>query len=181
MDSPDGRGVKRAATTWAPFIGSFASTENVNGLRAAMEEAFVSRGYPDAKITMTRRLGYDTYSPDFVIELGTRVKLLNVNAQGLKRTNPERVKQIMKPLEGDWYDQAAMNEKVKDLLSTGAFDSVRVETYDVATKRIDATLHFDEARAKEISFSGGFGTFNGPCYGPLTSTGISVVCFAGSP
>ena len=162
VDSPDGRGVKRAATTWAPFIGKFASTENVNGLRAAMEEAFVSRGYPDAKITMTRRLGYDTFSPDFVIKLGTRVKLLNVNAEGLKRTNPERVKQIMKPLEGDWYDQAAMNEKVKDLLSTGAFDSVRVETYDVARKRIDATLHFDETRAKEISFSGGFGTFNGP-------------------
>ncbi len=162
VDSPDGRGVKRAATTWQPFIGQWASTENVNGLRAAMEEAFISRGYPDAKITMTRRLGYDTYTPDFVIELGTRVKLLDIDVAGLKRTNPERVKQIMKPLEGDWYDQAAMNEKVKSLLGTGAFESVRVETYEVARKRIDATLHFREARAKEISFSGGFETFNGP-------------------
>ncbi len=82
--------------------------------------------------------------------------------EGLQRTNPDRVKQIMKPLEGDWYDEAAMNEKVKSLLGTGAFQSVRVETNDVARKRIDATLHFEEAKAKEISFSGGFGSFNGP-------------------
>ncbi len=162
VDSPDGRGVKRAAATWEPFIGQWASTENVNGLRAAMEEAFISRGYPDAKITMTRRLGYDSYTPDFVIELGVRVRLLDVKSDGLKRTNPDRVEQIMKPLEGEWYDQAAMNGKVKDLLSTGAFESVRIETSEVARKRIDATLHFDEAKAKEISFSGGFGTFEGP-------------------
>ena len=164
VNSPDGRGVKRTATTWDPFIGLWASTENVNGLRAAVEEAFTSRGYPDAKITMTRRLGTETYFPGFIIDLGTRVKLLDVKTDGLQRTNPDRIKQIMKPLEGDWYDQAAMNTKVKGLLATGAFSSVRVETYEVANKRIDATLHFQEAKAKEISFAAGAGTFNGPLF-----------------
>lgn len=165
VNSPDGRGVKRAATTWEPFIGMFATTENVNGMRAAVEEAFLSRGYPDAKITMTRRLGYDTYTPDFVIDLGTRVKLVDVRVEGLQRTNPERVKQIMEPLlEDDWYDQAAMSEKVKAFLGTGAFRSVRVETSEVASKRIAATLSFEEAKAKEINVSGGFGTFDGPLF-----------------
>lgn len=162
VQSPDGRGVKRTAMTWQPFIGQWATTENVNGLRAAVEEAFTSRGYPDAEITMTRRLGYDDYYPDFLIELGVRVKLLNVKSKGLRRTKDKRVKQIMQPLEGDWYDEAAMNRKVKDLLATGAFESVRVETYEVARKRIDATLHFEEAKAKEITLSGGFATFIGP-------------------
>lgn len=164
VNSPDGRGVKRAATTWQPFIGLWASTENVNGLRAAMEEAFTSRGYPDAQITMTRRLGTSTYFPGFIIDLGTRVKLLDVKSVGLVRTKPERIEQIMASLEGDWYDQAAMSEKVKDLLGTGAFQSVRIETYEVANKRIDATLHFEEARAKEISLAAGFGSFNGPLF-----------------
>ncbi|MEP2775814.1 MAG: BamA/TamA family outer membrane protein [Luteolibacter sp.] len=164
VNSPDGRGVKRTATTWEPFIGQWASTENVNGMRAAVEEAFTSRGYPDAEITMTRRLHYDTYHPDFVIRLGVRVKLLNVESEGLKRTKEKRVKQIMQPLEGDWYDEAAMNKKVKDLLATGAFQSVRVETYEVARKRIDATLHFEEAKAKEITLSGGFASFIGPLF-----------------
>ena len=164
VTSPDGRGVKRTATTWQPFVGEWASTENVNGLRAAVEEAFTSRGYPDAKITMTNRLGTDTYYPDFLIQLGVRVKLLEVEFDGLEKTKPERVDQIMEPLEGDWYDEAAMNHKVRDLLSTGAFRSVRIETHEVARKRINATLHFEEARAREINLSAGAGSFNGPLF-----------------
>lgn len=162
VDSPDGRGVKLSATTWDPFIGKWATTENVNGLRAAMIEAFTSRGYPDADITMTRRLSYDTYYPDFVIKLGVRVKLLEVHSDGLVRTKSKRIDQIMAPLEGEWYDEAAMNEKVKDLLQTGAFSSVRLETYEVAKKRIDATLHFRETNAKEITLSAGVDSFDGP-------------------
>lgn len=164
VDSPDGRGVKRSATTWQPFIGKWATTENVNGLRAAMVEAFTSRGYPDAKITMARRLGYDTFYPEFVIKLGVRVRLLEVHAEGLIRTQEKRVNQIMQPLEGEWYDEAAMNKKVKDLLQTGAFESVRLETYEVANKRIDATLHFTETKAKEITLSGGVDSFDGPLF-----------------
>ncbi len=162
VTSPDGRGVKRAATTWTPFVGKPASTQNVNGLRAAVEEAFTSRGYPDAKITMTRHLGQETYFPDFVIDLGTRVKLLDVKMDGLVRTNPKRIEQIMSPLKDDWYDQAAMNKKIRQLLGTGAFRSVRLETGNVSEKRIDATLHFEEGRAKEVSLAVGAGSFNGP-------------------
>jgi len=164
VDSQDGRGVKRSATTWQPFLGLWATTENVNGLRAAMVEAFISRGYPDAKITMTRRLAYDTYFPEFVIRLGTRVKLLEVRSEGLVRTKAKRIEQIMQPLEGDWYDEAAMSGKVKDLLQTGAFESVRLETYGVANKRIDATLHFQETKAKEITFALGGDSFEGPFF-----------------
>ena len=164
VHSPDGRGVKRAATTWEPFIGEWATTEQINGLRAAMEEAFVSRGYPDAKIRMESSLGSASYQPAFFIDLGTRVRLLEVHSEGLKRTNPERVKRIMEPLEGEWYDQAAMNGKVKRLLATGAFDSVRVETYEVSNKRIDATLHFHETKAKEITLAAGAASFNGPLF-----------------
>lgn len=160
--SPDGRGVKRAATTWEPFLGAWATTEQINGLRAAMEEAFISRGYPDAKIRMEAKLGAGTYQPAFFIDLGIRVRLREVHAEGLVRTRAERVKRIMQPLEGEWYDQAAMNGKVKRLLATGAFDSVRTDTYEVSSKRIDVTLHFQEARAKEVTLAGGFGTFNGP-------------------
>lgn len=167
VNSPDGRGVKRAATTWEPFIGEWATTEQINGLRAAMEEAFISRGYPDAKIRMESSLGNSTYQPAFFIDLGTRVRLLEVHSEGLAKTKPERVKQIMKPLEGEWYDQAAMNGKVKRLLATGAFESVRVDTYEVSNKRIDATLHFQEAKAKETSLAVGAGSF----YGPLLRAG----------
>ena len=176
VSSPDGRGVKRAATTWEPFIGEWATTEKINGLRAAMEVAFISRGYPDAKIRMESSLGKSTYQPAFFINLGTRVRLLEVHAEGLELTQPQRVKRIMEPLEGEWYDQAAMNAKVKRLLATGAFESVQVETYEVSSKRIDATLHFREAKAREISLAAGAETF----YGPLFRAGYTDRNFRGS-
>lgn len=162
VSSPDGRGVKRAATTWEPFIGQWATTESVNGLRAAVEEAFNSRGYPDAEILMRSRLAGSTYYPEFDIRLGTRVKLVEIHSEGLERTSERRVKQIMKSLEGDWYDEAAMNHEIRDLLATGAFDSVRIETRAVAQKRIDATLHFDEAEAREVTLAAGVDSFSGP-------------------
>ena len=176
VSSPDGRGVKRAATTWEPFIGAWATTEQINGLRAAMEEAFISRGYPDAKIRMESSLGKSTYQPAFFIHLGTRVRLMEVHAEGLELTRPQRVKRIMEPLEGEWYDQAAMNAKVKRLLATGAFESVQVETYEVSSKRVDATLHFREAKAREISLAAGAETF----YGPLFRAGYTDRNFRGS-
>ena len=176
VKSADGRGVKRAATTWQEYVGRWATTENINGLRAAMEEAFISRGYPDAKIRMQSSLGPSMWYPAFEIDLGVRVKLLKVHATGLERTRPERVERITDPLEGDWYDQAAMNAKVKRLLSTGAFESVRLETNEVEEKRIDATLHFREAQAKEVSLAAGAGSF----YGPLFRAGFADRNFQGS-
>ncbi len=163
VTSSDGRGVKRVATTAEPYIGEWATTEQINSLRAAVVEAFTSRGYPDATILMNRTLVGNTYIPEISINLGVRVKLVDVHTEGLERTNPERIQQIMRPLkQAEWYDQAAMHEKIRDLLATGAFTSVQLETDEVARKRIDATLHFEEGRAKEVSVGGGFGSFSGP-------------------
>ncbi len=162
VQSTDRRGLKRTAITAEPFIGLDATTENVNKLRAAAFEAFVSRGYPDAEITMSRTLIGSKFYPEFFIDLGVRVRLRNVRTEGLKRTRPQAVERIVKPLEGEWYDEAAMNAKVKRLLSTGAFSSVRIETEEVARKRIDATLHIREAKAKELKISAGAGSFVGP-------------------
>ncbi len=162
VTSADWRGLKRTAITAELFKGKVATTENVNQLRAAAIEAFTSRGYPDAQVSMNRRLVGTTYFPDFQIDLGVRVRLLDVHVKGLERTNPKAVKRVLEPLEGEWYDEAAMNKKVKRLLSTGAFSSVRITTEEVARKRIDATLHLQEARAKEVRISAGAGSFVGP-------------------
>lgn len=164
VDSPDGRGVKRSATTWESFVGKWATTETINQLKAAMVEAFISRGYPDAEIIMTSRLGEELYYTHFRIELGTRVKLLEVKTEGLEKTKPTRIGKIVQPLVGEWYDEAGMNQTVRDLLATGAYRSVRVETEQVTNKRITATLHFEETKAREVALSAGVGSFDGPLF-----------------
>jgi outer membrane protein insertion porin family len=159
--SRDGRGVPEAQAAAKPYAGKTATTGNLNAMRLAVEEAFVSSGYPDAKISMTRTLVAPRFIPEFSIDLGKRVRLNRIEIEGLARTNPKRVEARLKHLEGDWYDEAAMNKRLRGFLASGAFSSARLETREIEGDRIDATLHLEEARAKEISLAAGFDSYQG--------------------
>jgi outer membrane protein assembly complex protein YaeT len=158
----DGDGVgKFSSSTAQPFVGKSATTKNLNAMRLAVEEAATSQGYPDADIRMGRTLEAGRFIPEFSITLGTRVRLRDIHIAGLKRTNPDRIAARLDEMEGDWYDEAAMNKKLRTLFATGAFASARIETEPVGEGTIDATLHFEESRAKEISLAAGFGSYQG--------------------
>ena len=159
--SRDGRGMPEAQAAAKPYAGKTATTGNLNAMRLAVEEVFVSSGYPDAEISMTRTLAAPRFVPEFSINLGKRVRLNRIDVEGLVRTNPKRVEAKLKPLEGDWYDEAAMNKRLRGFLAMGAFSSARLETREIAEDRIDATLHLEEARAKEISFAAGGDSYLG--------------------
>jgi outer membrane protein insertion porin family len=161
INSPDGRGVIRTQLSAQPYIGRPATTGNLNAMRLAVEEGFTSRGYPNAKITMERRVEAGRFIPAFTIDLGRRVRLNAIHFEGLDRTRRSRVASRFRNFTGEWYDEAAMNQRLRGFLATGAFTSVRVETEDVARNRIDATIHFEEARAREISPAFGFDTYLG--------------------
>ena len=159
--SRDGRGMPEAQAAAKPYAGKTATTGNLNAMRLAVEEVFVSSGYPDAEISMTRTLAAPRFVPEFSINLGKRVRLNRIDVEGLVRTNPKRVEAKLKSLEGDWYDEAAMNKRLRGFLAIGAFSSARLETREIAEDRIDATLHLEEACAKEISFAAGGDSYLG--------------------
>lgn len=160
--SPDGRGVEHVKETAEPFVGRPATTGNLNTMRAKVEDSFNRKGYPDAKISMSRSLKAARFIPEFFIVLGKRVHLDHVHAEGLVRTNPARINSRMKALEGEWYDQAAMNKRIRGLLASGAFSSARLETEEVSADRIDATLHLEEAKAREFTAAVGADSYQGP-------------------
>ncbi len=162
--SPDGRGVTEALSAAKPYVGRTATTENLNAMRHAVEELFNRNGYPEAKISMNRHLDSPRFTPEFTVDLGKRVRLNRLQIEGLVRTHPERIHERMKNLEGDWYDQAAMNQRLRGFLASGAFSSARLETQEISGDRIDATLHLEEARAKEISLAAGFDSYQGPLF-----------------
>lgn len=159
--SPDGRGVSETAAAIAPYIGRSATTGNLNSMRLAVEESFTGRGYPDAKISMERVLMDGQFVPQFFITLGQRVRLDHLHLAGLVRTHPVRIAARMKRFEGDWYDEVAMNKRLRSFLATGAFASARIENAPISGDRIDATLHLEEARAREVSIAAGVDSYQG--------------------
>ncbi len=159
--SVDGRGVRLVTERVTPFAGRVATTRNLNAMRLAAEEIAVSRGYPDAVLRMSRGPDAAVFRPEFDINLGTRVRLRGVSVKGLHLTEIDRVERRVKPMEGEWYDEAAMQRRVRELLATGAFSSAQIETETVGERRIDATLHLTEAKAREVSVALGFGSYEG--------------------
>ncbi len=158
------QGQLQTKLTAEPYYGKVATTGNLNAMRLAVDESFTSRGYPDSKITMSRSLEQDRFIPEFSIELGKRVKLQKVHPEGLVITNPARIESRMKTLEGEWYDEAAMNKRIRGLLATGAFSSVRLERNPVGEDSIDATLHLEEGKARQLSFAAGADSYQGPLF-----------------
>jgi outer membrane protein assembly factor BamA len=159
--SRNDEGGSLAESAARPFAGRTANTKNLNAMRVAVEEAIVSRGYPDAGIRIGRSLEGARFIPLIDVELGERVRLRGLHVEGLKRTREERIMQRLRGMQDDWYDQAAMNRHLREFLATGAFQSARVETSPAGENQIDATLHFEEARAKEISLAAGAGSYQG--------------------
>lgn len=161
--SVDGRGVKLTGGAVRPFTGRPATTANLNEMRKAAEQRAVSRGYPAAQIRMGRSLVNGNFIPELDVDLGTRVRLNEVNIiiTGEKQTREERIRSRLRGMEGDWYDEGAMNERLREFLSTGAFQSARVETQTAGHRLVDVTLHFEQTRAREVSLAAGFGSYQG--------------------
>ncbi|MFZ9936473.1 MAG: BamA/OMP85 family outer membrane protein [Luteolibacter sp.] len=159
--SVDGRGVKLTTGAVRPFLGRPASTRHINAMRLAAEEAAISSGYPDARIRMGRKLENHRFIPEFGVDLGTRVKLRQLEITGLGSTRRERIESRTAGMVGDWYDNTTMNRRLREFLATGAFQSARVETHPAGHRLVDATLHFKEARAREIGLAAGIDSYLG--------------------
>jgi outer membrane protein assembly factor BamA len=150
-----------AISAAGPFVGKKASTSHLSAMRQAVEQAVAGRGYPDAEILMSRALSDDELIPGFSVKPGERVKLGHIAVDGLKRTDPDRITGLFDHMEGNWYDREAMDRRLRGILATGAFASARIEKSAHADGVVDATLHFEEARAREITLAAGAGSYQG--------------------
>ncbi len=147
------------------FIGQTADTGAVNGLRAAVEDFYRQRGFTEAKILMTSRIENGRFVPGFIIEEGKSFQLGRFRFEGLGKTDPNRIRRRFADLEGKTLDNTVVDKRLREMMATGAFESVRMETIGRDGNVLDATLHFVEADARGYSVSAGFGSYEGPILG----------------
>ncbi|OYV04665.1 MAG: hypothetical protein CFE26_15670, partial [Verrucomicrobiales bacterium VVV1] len=147
------------------FIGQAADTGAVNGLRAAVETFYRQRGFTEAKIFMTSRIENGRFIPGFTIEEGKSFQLGKFSFKGFEKTKLQRIQRRFVDLEGKTLDNTVVDKRLREMMATGAFESVRMETTEHDGNVLDATLHFVEADARGYSVSAGFGSFEGPILG----------------
>lgn len=162
MEAGASQGASLVRERTRPFVGRTANTKNLNAMRLAVENAVTAAGYPDAEVRMARRLANSWFTPLFSIKLGQRLRLRHIEIAGLEDTNPERVRNRVKDLEGDWYDEEAMSSRVRELLATGAFSAATLDRTGVGPNEMDLTLHLTEGKPREVSFGLGADSYQGP-------------------
>lgn len=157
--------LQRLQATAAPHVGKVANTDLITTLRGEVESVFRSTGYPLETFKMNRILADGTLTPRFIIKFGTRQRLSEVIVQGTEKTKVERVTKRFEDLRGEWFDAEVFDRRLKKLLATGAFSSVRVENATDESGQLDATLRMVEGRARGATAYGGFGSYEGGILG----------------
>lgn len=141
--------------------GKPATTENVNRIRASITQEYRAIGYPDAAITFTREFGESTLSLPYTLVPGARYQLNRVHVTGLDKTKSSALLAPFRDYEGKPFDQERFSKRIKKLMGTGAFKSVRTEETPLPGQKIDVTLHLQETKARGISLSAGVGSYEG--------------------
>lgn len=149
----------------APHIGKVAGTDLLTTLRSEVESVFRSTGFPLETFKMNRILGDGTLTPRFIIQFGTRQRLGSVRVEGTGKTKIARVTRRFDSLKGDWFDAETFDLRLKKILATGAFSSVRVENETNPDGTLDATLRMVEGRARGTTAYSGFGSYEGAIFG----------------
>jgi len=147
------------------ITGADATTENIRRIRASITQEYRRIGYPDAKISFDRTFGDATLALIYKMTPGTRYQLNSVQVTGLQKTKSAALLAPFQEYEDQPFDEDRFSARVKKIMATGAFRSVRTEETPLPGQKIDLTLHLEEAVARGISLSGGVGSFEGVILG----------------
>lgn len=149
----------------APHVGKVADTDLLTALRGEIEGIFRATGYPLEIFKMNRILESGVLTPRFIIKFGTRQRLGDVIVKGTVKTKVERITKRFEDLRGEWFNAEVFDKRLKKVLATGAFSSVRVENNTDESGMLDATLQIVEGKARGASAYGGFGSYEGAILG----------------
>lgn len=147
------------------LVGLPATGPNLNAVRSRVVSKLSESGFLNAKVRMQLKFEPLKVRPIISIAVGQRYRLRSINYTGLEKTDPNRISARLEPLKGGILDGPLAQERIGQIISTGAFESVRTDFKQNENGTVDATLHFQEGRARGISLTGGFDTFEGVIVG----------------
>ncbi len=141
--------------------GKKATAETIVKIRNTVTESYRLRGYPDISTTMLKEADGPRLRITFVLTPGEKFTVRSLQVKGLQKTKPDRFRNRFQDLVGLPYNENDANKEIKKLLSTGAFDSIRLDAEKNKNTQLDLTLHVSEADARGYSFAAGFGSIEG--------------------
>jgi outer membrane protein insertion porin family len=117
-------------------------------------------GYAQAEVTPVPDVdrANHTVAINFVVKPGPRVTVRRIVFKGNANTADEVMRREMRQFEGGWYSQALIDRSKMRLQRTGFFETVEVETPEVAGKpdQVDLVVTVKERNAGSFIFGLGY-------------------------
>ncbi|MGH8104833.1 MAG: outer membrane protein assembly factor BamA, partial [Arenimonas sp.] len=117
-------------------------------------------GYAFAKVNPVPEINREnkTIGINFVVEPGPRVQVRRIRYSGNTRTADEVLRREMRQFEGSWYSQAALDRSKIRLQRLGFFESVDIETPEVAGSpdQVDVVINVKERNSGSFVFGLGY-------------------------
>lgn len=157
----DGETVDGIEQRYATLIGEPATTPNLNAIRARVVDAYQEAGFLRAKVRMTVMRNGLQMTPVFNVQRGQRLRLRDVRVTGLEKTDPGRVLTRVDDLRGTYLDGGESSKRIRGMIATGAFSNIQTDITPVGGEEVDVTLHLTEAKARGLSGTLGFDSFEG--------------------
>ena len=145
---------------FAPFLADH--------LRRTLQTHYRSKGFFTATVEAhgdrTRTRG-GRVPVTFVCEPGGRFRVGAVVPRGMDRLSPEFIGKRFESLTEKIYDPAKLEERYRQLIKTGLFRSLHVRPVPDGPDTLNLEVEVEEAKAKEIGFELGYGTYDGAIAG----------------
>ena len=144
----------------SPYIQLPATTENISALNNTIHEYFRDAGYQFATLNISSQQ-IDGIILNFDIDTGNIYKIRKIHVSGHERTSRSRFNRYTRSLNKEVYREDEVNEITKQLLLTGAFESVRIIPQKIDNTTLDLSIEVKEAKPNFIRAYTGLASFDG--------------------
>lgn len=156
-----------AELTAAPFRSVSYSPGRADAMRRNLQSFYKARGYFVAEVALTADHNTSRNGSVPVTFTATPHSLHHFGGVALKnegpppRLSPKFLATRFSGLMGDVYDPEALDETYREMLRTGLFTTLRVSTVARPGNEVMLDITAEEAKAKEVGFTLGYGSYEG--------------------
>jgi outer membrane protein assembly complex protein YaeT len=151
-----------------PFTSKPYTPAQVTNMQRAVVYYYKTNGYYDPKVDVRSdpKTAVGGKVPvTFTIESGSIYRFGGVSQEGLDRLSARFLPDRFASLKGKFYNPELLDAKFREMMQTGLFRQMRIEPKPLPDGTIELHLNVEEEKARELGFSLGYGTFEGPIIG----------------
>ena len=141
----------------------------VDAMQRKLEDYYKRKGYFTATVTANSdpaTVGPDDRVPTtYVITPGPLYHFDGVRIVGTDRLKPEYLRNRFRSLSGKVYDPKTLDDTYQLMIKTGLFAQLKVDPVPQPDDTLRLDIGVKEAKARELGFSLGYGTFEGAIVG----------------